>query len=137
MKHWSKTVFLFWGNNYFNLTTLKCIKMSCLGYYFYENASWLLESSLKAKSNIAQEFQLVNPRIYKHNSWIPYLWEPHSILHRESEAAVISTLVSFSLWCCLTTLNNCDTRYALPAHAFHISILFLEWIFHVDFWYHL
>ena len=42
--------------------------MSGLGYYFYENASWLLESSLKAKSNIAQEFQLVNPRIYKHNS---------------------------------------------------------------------
>ena len=99
--------------------------MSCLGYYCYENASWLLESSLKAKSNIAQEFQLVNPRIYKYNSSVPYLWELHSILHQESEAAVISTLVSFSLWCCLT-LNNCDTRYALPAHAFHISILFLE-----------
>ena len=42
--------------------------MSCLGYYCYENASWLLESSLKENSNVAQEFQLVNPRIYKYNS---------------------------------------------------------------------
>lgn len=79
-----------------------CINISCLGYYSYENASWQLESSLKAQSGIAQVFKLVKPRTHKYDSWIPCLRELYFILPHESEAAVISTLVSFSLWYCLT-----------------------------------